>query len=122
MRFVLKNEGKLKHMRVLGSIEKLKAHTTLMLKFPEMEHADPNQASVEPGKSGELVWQFTKPGTFDFACLQAGHHEAGMKGRVVVSGAGAAARVGALPRARLMEIVYQADPGGDTRARNRRTR
>lgn len=92
VRFVLKNEGKLKHEMVLGTIKELKEHAALMVKFPQMEHADPNQASVEPGKTGELVWQFTKTGTFDFACLQAGHYEAGMKGQVVVAGAPAPAK------------------------------
>ncbi len=86
IRFVLKNEGKLKHEMVLGTIEELKEHAALMVRFPQMEHADPNQASVEPGKTGELIWQFTRSGTFDFACLQAGHYEAGMKGQVVVAG------------------------------------
>ena len=92
IRFVLKNEGKLKHEMVLGTIKELKEHAALMLKFPEMEHADPNQASVEPGKTGELIWQFTKAGTFDFACLQAGHYEAGMKGQVIVAGTTAPAK------------------------------
>ena len=92
IRFVLKNEGKLKHEMVLGTIAELKEHAALMVKFPQMEHADPNQASVEPGKTGELIWQFTKAGTFDFACLQAGHYEAGMKGQVVVAGAASAAK------------------------------
>lgn len=85
IRFVLKNGGKLKHEMVLGTIPELKKHAALMLKFPEMEHDDPNQASVEPGKTGELIWQFTKSGNFDFACLQAGHYEAGMKGKVIVA-------------------------------------
>ena len=92
IRFVLKNEGKLKHEMVLGTIQELKEHAALMLKFPEMEHADPNQASVDAGKTGELIWQFTKAGTFDFACLQAGHYEAGMKGQVMVAGAAATAK------------------------------
>ena len=92
IRFVLSNVGKLKHEMVLGTVKELKAHAALMLKFPEMEHADPNQASVEGGKTGELVWQFTKAGTFDFACLQPGHYEAGMKGQVVVAAAAAAMR------------------------------
>ena len=85
IRFVLKNDGRLKHEMVLGTIKELKEHAALMLKFPEMEHADPNQASVEPGKTGELIWRFTRAGTFDFACLQAGHYEAGMKGQVMVA-------------------------------------
>lgn len=86
VRFKLKNEGKLKHEMVLGTISELKAHAALMLRFPGMEHVDPNQSSVEAGQTGELVWQFTKAGTFDFACLQAGHYEAGMRGKVVVAG------------------------------------
>ena len=84
IRFVLKNDGKLKHEMVLGTIKELKEHAAMMQKMPEMEHADPNMASVEPGKTGELVWQFTKTGTFEFACLQPGHFEAGMKGKVAV--------------------------------------
>ncbi len=84
VKFVVKNAGKVKHEMVLGSIKELKAHAVLMQKFPEMEHADPNMVSVDPGKTGELVWQFTKAGTFDFACLQPGHFEAGMVGKVAV--------------------------------------
>ena len=84
IRFVVKNNGKLKHEMVLGSIKELKEHATLMLKFPEMEHAEPNQVSVEPGKTGEMIWKFTKAGKFDFACLQPGHFEAGMVGKISV--------------------------------------
>jgi uncharacterized cupredoxin-like copper-binding protein len=69
---------------VLGTIKELKEHAALMRKFPEMEHADPNQVSVDPGMTGELVWQFTRDGTFDFACLVPGHFEAGMVGNVRV--------------------------------------
>jgi uncharacterized cupredoxin-like copper-binding protein len=77
---------------VLGTMQELTKHAALMRKFPEMEHADPNQANVEPGKSGELIWRFTRGGTFGFACLQPGHFEAGMKGKVVVAGAKPAPR------------------------------
>lgn len=84
IRFVVKNVGKLKHEMVLGSVKELKEHAEMMRKMPEMEHADENMVSVDPGKSGELIWQFTKAGKFDFACLQPGHFEAGMKGKVAV--------------------------------------
>jgi uncharacterized cupredoxin-like copper-binding protein len=84
VRFVVKNSGKVKHEMVLGSIDELKEHAALMQKFPEMEHSDPNQVSLDPGKSGELIWQFSKAGRFDFACLQPGHFEAGMRGNIVV--------------------------------------
>ncbi len=84
IRFVVKNSGQVKHEMVLGTARELREHAALMKKFPEMEHADPNQLSVEPGKMGELVWQFTRVGTFDFACLQPGHFDAGMRGKVAV--------------------------------------
>ena len=71
---------------MLGTEKELKEHAEAMKKNPEMEHADENMVTVEPGKSGEIVWQFTKSGKIDFACLQPGHYDAGMKGAVSVSG------------------------------------
>jgi uncharacterized cupredoxin-like copper-binding protein len=85
IRFIVRNTGKQKHEMVLGTIKELREHAESMRKFPEMEHADPNQVSVEPGMSDELIWQFSKAGTFDFACLVPGHFEAGMVGKVQVS-------------------------------------
>ena len=84
IRFLVRNSGKVNHEMVLGTLQELREHAALMKKFPEMEHADPNQLGVEPGKSGELIWKFTKAGRFDFACLQPGHYEAGMRGKIVV--------------------------------------
>ncbi|MEO8009973.1 MAG: cupredoxin family protein [Betaproteobacteria bacterium] len=84
IKFVVKNTGKVKHEMVLGSIDELKEHAALMQKFPEMEHADPNMVSVASGQTGELIWKFTKAGSFDFACLQPGHFEAGMVGTIAV--------------------------------------
>ena len=57
-----------------------------MKKNPEMEHADANMVTVAPGKTGEIIWQFTKAGKVNFACLQPGHYDAGMKGIVTVAG------------------------------------
>ena len=85
IRFVLKNDGKLRHEMVLGTPKELKKHAAMMQKMPEMEHADPNMVTVDSGKTGELIWKFTKAGTFDFACLQPGHFEAGMKGKIIVA-------------------------------------
>jgi uncharacterized cupredoxin-like copper-binding protein len=51
---------------------------------PAMEHEEPNGREVEPGKTGELVWRFSKAGEFEFACLIPGHREAGMVGKIVV--------------------------------------
>ena len=84
VRFVVKNSGQLKHEFNLGTEKDLKEHYEMMKKFPEMEHDEPNIASVAPGKTGEVIWQFTKAGTVKFACLHPGHYEAGMKGAVKV--------------------------------------
>ena len=84
VRFVIRNDGRQLHEMVLGTVQALKEHADLMKKFPEMEHADPNMAHVKPGATGEIVWQFTKAGAFQFACLQPGHYEAGMVGKVDV--------------------------------------
>ena len=86
IKFIVTNSGKLKHEMVLGSEKELKEHNEVMKKNPEMEHADDNQVTVAPGKSGEIIWQFTKAGKVNFACLQPGHYDAGMKGAVTVRG------------------------------------
>lgn len=85
VRFVVTNSGKLKHELVLGTEKELKEHYEAMKKNPEMEHADPNMVTLAGGKTGEIVWQFTKAGKVDFACLQPGHYDAGMKGAVNVT-------------------------------------
>jgi len=90
IRFVVKNAGKLKHEFVLGTEQELKAHYEQMKKFPEMEHAEPNMVTLAAGKTGEVIWRFTTSGKVDFACLQPGHYDAGMKGAVRVSSAGGA--------------------------------
>lgn len=86
IKFIAKNSGKIKHEMVLGSEKELKEHYELMKKFPAMEHADENMVTVQPGSSGEIIWQFTKAGKVNFACLQPGHYDAGMKGAVTVRG------------------------------------
>ena len=85
IRFVIKNSGALKHEMVLGTEKDLKDHYEVMKKHPEMEHAEPNMVTLAPGKTGEIIWQFTKAGKINFACLQPGHYDAGMKGMVHVS-------------------------------------
>jgi uncharacterized cupredoxin-like copper-binding protein len=89
VRFRVRNNGKVMHEFVIGTKAENDKHAELMLKFPTMEHDEPYMAHVAPGKTGEIVWTFNRPGDFDFACLIAGHYQAGMVGkiRVVASGA-----------------------------------
>ena len=59
-------------------------HAELMVKFPNMEHDEPYMAHVPPGQTRDIVWTFNRAGTFEFACLIAGHYGAGMKGSITV--------------------------------------
>ena len=85
VKFVIKNDGKIMHEFVLGTKKTLDEHAAMMMKFPEMEHDEPYMAHVAPGKTGEMVWTFNRPGQFDFACLIAGHYQAGMVGKINVA-------------------------------------
>jgi uncharacterized cupredoxin-like copper-binding protein len=84
VRFMLRNNGELDHEMVLATLEENLKHAVEMQKNPDMEHDDPNAKRLAPKKSGEIVWQFTKAGEFDFSCLIPGHREAGMTGKVIV--------------------------------------
>jgi uncharacterized cupredoxin-like copper-binding protein len=84
IRFVLENKGELDHEFVLATIKENDKHAELMKKYPEMEHDDPNAKRVAGKKRGELVWRFTKPGEYEFACLIPGHREAGMHSKIIV--------------------------------------
>ena len=84
IKLVLRNNGAVLHEFVLGTKRELDEHAALMVKFPTMEHSEPYMAHVAPGKSGEIIWTFNRAGDFDFACLIAGHYQAGMVGKVKV--------------------------------------
>lgn len=78
------NRGRVMHEIVIGTPEELAAHAELMKKHPDMEHDEPYMVHVGPGRRGDIVWHFNRPGDFEFACLIAGHIEAGMVGRIRV--------------------------------------
>jgi uncharacterized cupredoxin-like copper-binding protein len=85
VRFTVRNSGQQMHEFVIGTKEENDKHAALMVKFPDMEHDEPYMAHVAPGKRGELVWNFNRAGTFEFACLIAGHYQAGMVGSITVA-------------------------------------
>jgi uncharacterized cupredoxin-like copper-binding protein len=88
IKFVIKNTGAMLHEFVIGTPKENAEHAALMVKFPNMEHSEPYMAHVPPGKTGEIIWTFNKPGDFDFACLIAGHYQAGMRGTISVAAFG----------------------------------
>jgi uncharacterized cupredoxin-like copper-binding protein len=85
IRFRARNSGKVLHEFVIGTKKENAEHYELMKKFPKMEHDEPYMAHVPPGRTQQIVWTFNRPGEFEFACLIAGHYEAGMVGKIVVS-------------------------------------
>jgi uncharacterized cupredoxin-like copper-binding protein len=84
IRFEIRNKGKMLHELVIGTKKELDEHAAMMLKFPNMEHDEPYMAHVAAGKTGNIVWTFNQVGEFDFACLIAGHYQAGMVGKISV--------------------------------------
>ena len=83
VKFVLKNQGKTDHEFMLDTVEHNAKHKIAMEANPDMEHDDPNGKRLAPDGSNEIVWRFTKAGTFEFACLIPGHYESGMHGTIV---------------------------------------
>ena len=84
VRLIVKNSGEMKHEMMLGTKKSLPEHAAVMQKFPDMQHEEPSAVSLEPGQTGEIIWQFTNGGEFKFGCLMPGHYEAGMVGDLIV--------------------------------------
>ncbi|PWK42409.1 copper-resistant cuproprotein CopI [Pseudomonas sp. OV226] len=112
IRFVLVNKGQLLHEFNLGDAAMHAKHQQEMLQMQQsgmlapiamkemdhsamaemdhssgqgMKHDDPNSVLVEPGKTAELTWTFTKATNLEFACNIPGHYQAGMVGKLTVS-------------------------------------
>ena len=84
VRFAVRNDGKIRHEMVIGSVAEIIEHADMMRGNPTMQHIESNMITLAPGEYGDVVWQFDRPGSFDFACLVSGHLEAGMTGKIVV--------------------------------------
>ena len=84
IKFVLRNGGLVDHEFLIDTVANNARHKAEMQKNPEMAHEEPNGARLKPGTTKEILWRFTKPGSFEFACLLPGHYESGMKGVVAI--------------------------------------
>lgn len=105
VRFKIINEGELVHEFSLGNADMHVAHQKEMEAMAEhgileadkvnyhmmkmdmgggktMAHSDPNSVLLEPGKSSEIIWKFSKAEGIEFACNVPGHYEAGMVGKM----------------------------------------
>ena len=105
VRFVIQNVGEFVHEFNIATTEMHVTHQKEMILMMEhgalevdkinhammkmdmgngktMEHNDPNSVLLEPGMSGEVIWNFTKASDLEFACNVPGHYDSGMVGRV----------------------------------------
>lgn len=85
VKLVVKNRGRMFHEIVIGTRQELAEHAALMVRFPDMEHDEPYMSHVKAGSTGRIIWNFNRAGDFEFACLVAGHYQAGMVGTIKVS-------------------------------------
>jgi len=76
--FVATNTGKATHELVIEQAGAVDAPLTDTGKTAEAEE-------IAPGQTKTLQWTFTKPGSFQIACHQPGHFEAGMVHQIQVT-------------------------------------
>ncbi len=107
IKFVIQNLGdmvheyniatKEMHIKHQPEMQKLVDHGILMVdkidkekmkKMSKMDHSlshsHANSVMVEPKKTGEIVWKFSKNLTLEMACNIPGHYETGMVGQIIV--------------------------------------
>src|SRR3984893_15411287 len=66
IKFALKNAGTQDQEFMLATKEDNVTQGKLMERFPQIEHDDPNGTRFAPQTSSDIIWKFTKKGTFEF--------------------------------------------------------
>jgi uncharacterized cupredoxin-like copper-binding protein len=84
IRFVLRSAGLVDHEFLIDTVANNARHKADILKNPDVAHEESNGARLQPGATKEILWQFTKAGSFEFACLPTRPHESGMTGVVAI--------------------------------------
>ena len=85
------------HMKHQPEMQKLVEHGILLVdkidkvKMKEMAkndhslaHAHTNSVMLEPKKTGEIIWKFSKDLNLEIACNVPGHYEVGMIGQIII--------------------------------------
>ena len=85
------------HIKHQPEMQRLVEHGILlvdkidMVKMKEMSkmdhslsHSHSNSVIVEPKKTGEIIWKFSKDINLEIACNVPGHYESGMVGKIVL--------------------------------------
>ena len=94
VRIVAVNKGVRTHELVLGTRQYLLEHKQMMASHGDSHPDEPHMVRVAPGRTGVIVWQFTAPGAFEFACFVEDHFEQGMVGTLQVQAEAAHAHGG----------------------------
>ncbi len=107
IKFIVRNLGEMvheyniatkeMHIKHQHEMQKLVDHGILMVdkidkekmkKMSKMDHSlghsHANSVMVEPKKTGEIVWKFSKNLTLEMACNIPGHYETGMVGKIII--------------------------------------
>ena len=89
VRFLFVNKGEQAHEFMIADAAEQAEHRKLMSEMsgtnmPAGGHDERNVVDAKPGETKELIWRFTKTGSFQFACNYIGHAEAGMIGTIDV--------------------------------------
>ena len=106
IKFIVQNLGDMVHEYNIGTkemhikhqpeMQKLVEHGILLVdkidkvKMKEMAkndhslaHAHTNSVMLEPKKTGEIIWKFSKDLNLEIACNVPGHYEVGMIGQII---------------------------------------
>ena len=107
IKFIVQNLGDMVHEYNIGTkemhikhqpeMQKLVEHGILLVdkidkvKMKEMAkndhslaHAHTNSVMLEPKKTGEIIWKFSKDLNLEIACNVPGHYEVGMIGQIII--------------------------------------
>jgi uncharacterized cupredoxin-like copper-binding protein len=84
VRIVVRNTGDFPHSVVIATEAEVLRAAAEVKANPQYWRGDANWLYVMPTEKGEIVWQFTRAGQFEFVDVNPGRREAGLVGRVVV--------------------------------------
>lgn len=107
IKFVVQNLGEMvheyniatkeMHIKHQSEMQKLVDHGILLVdkidmnkmkkmskKDHSLSHSHSNSVMVEPKKTGEMIWKFSKNLTLEMACNVPGHYETGMVGQIII--------------------------------------
>ena len=84
VRIIIKNTGDFPHAFVIATPQEIQRYIADVKDKPDYWRGDANWVWVMPTERGELVWQFTKAGSFEFADVTPGRRDAGLTGLINV--------------------------------------